>query len=316
MIHAIVIDPLAPSHLAFKEVDSPQAQPWEALVQVKAISLNRGEVKDAQEQEVSSRPGWDFAGIVIEPAKSGAGPLKGARVVGLLPMGAWSEQVAAPVSMLAQIPDKLTFSEAATLPVAGLTALYALRKGGMLLGKRIFITGSTGGVGLFAHQLAAQSGAYVVGTASTEEKAELVRKAGADEVVIGYSAISSARQFGPYDLIIDSVGGDTLAALLPQLAPQGICVAVGFSSSNTATIDMMNLVTSGGRTLYSFFLGEELTRQSAADDLSLLARLVADGRLKPRIEVETPWTEIDTVSRNLLERKFSGKAVLHLGHHN
>lgn len=316
MIHAIVIDPLAPSHLALKEVDAPQAQPWEALVQVKAVSLNRGEVKDAKEQEASSRPGWDFAGIVIEPAKNGAGPLKGARVVGLLPMGAWSEQVAAPVSMLAQIPDKLTFTEAATLPVAGLTALYALRKGGMLLGKRIFITGSTGGVGLFAHQLAAQSGAYVVGTASTEEKAELVREAGADEVVIGYSAISSARQFGPYDLIIDSVGGDTLAALLPQLAPQGICVAVGFSSSNTATIDMMNLVTSGGRTLYSFFLGEELTRQSAADDLSLLARLVADGRLTPRIEVEAPWTEIDTVSRNLLERKFSGKAVLHLGYHN
>ncbi|WP_019912393.1 zinc-binding dehydrogenase [Paenibacillus sp. HW567] len=312
MIRAIVVDPLAPSHLALKEVDAPQAQPWEALVQVKAVSLNRGEVIDAKDQEVSSRPGWDFAGIVIEPAKSGAGPQKGARVVGLLPMGAWSEQVAAPVSMLTEIPDKLTLTEAATLPVAGLTALNALRKGGMLLGKRIFITGSTGGVGLFTHQLAAQSGAFVVGTASTEEKALLVREAGADEVVIGYSAISSACKFGPYDLIIDSVGGDTLAALLPQLAPQGICVAVGFSSSHTATINMMNLVTSGGRTLYSFFLGEELTRQSAANDLSLLARLIADGRLTPRIEVEAPWTEIDTVARKLMERKFSGKAVLHL----
>ncbi|WP_337103876.1 zinc-binding dehydrogenase [Paenibacillus sp. YIM B09110] len=312
MIRAVVIDPLAPSHLAFKEVDAPQAQPWEAIVQVKTVSLNRGEVRDATEQETSSRPGWDFAGIVIEPAKSGAGPQRGARVVGLIPMGAWSEQVATPVSMLAQIPDKLTFTEAATLPVAGLTALNALRKGGMLLGKRIFITGSTGGVGLFAHQLAAQSGAYVVGVASTEEKAELVREAGADEVVIGYSATSSARQFGPYDLIIDSVGGDTLAALLPQLAPLGICVAAGFSSSKTATIDMMNLVASGGRTLYGFFLGDEITRQSAADDLSLLARLVADKRLTPRIAVEAPWTEIDTVARNLMERKFSGKAVLHL----
>ncbi|MFB5678155.1 zinc-binding dehydrogenase [Paenibacillus terreus] len=313
MIRAIAVDPLAPSHLAFKEVDAPLAQPWEALVQVKAVSLNRGEVKDAKDQEASSRPGWDFAGIVIDPAKNGAGPQKGARVVGLLPMGAWSEQVAAPVSMLAEIPDKLTFAEAATLPVAGLTALNALRKGGMLLGKRIFITGSTGGVGLFAHQLAAQSGAFVVGTASTEEKAKLVLEAGANEVIVGYSAMSSAAQFGPYDLIIDSVGGDTLALLLPQLAPQGICVAVGFSSSNTATIDMMNLVTSGGRTLYSFFLGEELTRQSAADDLGLLARLVADGRLTPRIEVEAPWTEIDTVAHKLMERKFSGKAVLHIG---
>ncbi|MFB5267472.1 zinc-binding dehydrogenase [Paenibacillus enshidis] len=313
MIRAITVDPLAPSYLTFKEVDAPQAQPWEALVQVKAVSLNRGEVKDAKDQEASYRPGWDFAGIVIEPAKSGTGPQKGARVVGLLPLGAWSEQVAAPISMLSEIPDELTFAEAATLPVSGLTALNALRKGGMLLGKRIFITGSTGGVGLFAHQLAAQSGAFVVGTASTEEKAKLVREAGADEVIVGYSEISSVGKFGPYDLIIDSVGGDTLAALLPQLAPQGICVAVGFSSSNTATIDMMNMVTSGGRTLYSFFLGEELTRQSAADDLGLLARLVADGRLMPRIEVEAPWTEIDTVAQSLIERKFSGKAVLHIG---
>lgn len=313
MIRAITVDPLAPSYLTFKEVDAPQAQPWEALVQVKAVSLNRGEMKDAKDQEPSYRPGWDFAGIVIEPAKSGTGPQKGARVVGLLPLGAWSEQVAAPISMLSEIPDELTFAEAATLPVSGLTALNALRKGGMLLGKRIFITGSTGGVGLFAHQLAAQSGAFVVGTASTEEKAKLVREAGADEVIVGYSEISSAGKFGPYDLIIDSVGGDTLAALLPQLAPQGICVAVGFSSSNTATIDMMNMVTSGGRTLYSFFLGEELTRQSAADDLGLLTRLVADGRLMPRIEVEAPWTEIDTVAQSLIERKFSGKAVLHIG---
>ncbi|GIO40222.1 oxidoreductase [Paenibacillus antibioticophila] len=312
MIRTIVTDPLAPSNLAFKKVAPPQAMPWEALVQVKAFSLNRGEIKDANDSKASSRPGWDFAGIVIEPAKSGTGPQKGARVVGLLPMGAWSEQVAAPVAMLAEIPEKLTFAEAATLPVAGLTALYALRKGGMLLGKRIFITGSTGGVGLFAHQLAAQSGAFVVGTASTEEKAELVREAGSDEVIIGYSAILSARQFGPYDLVIDSVGGNTLAALLPQLAPQGVCVALGFSSSNTATIDMMNLVTSGGKTLYSFFLGEEATRQAVADDLSLLARLVIEKRLIPRIEVEANWNDIATVARDLKERKFSGKAVLHI----
>ena len=102
MIRTIVVDPHAPSHLAFKEVDAPQPKPWEALVQVKAVSLNRGEVSDAKNQEISSRPGWDLAGIVIEPAENGAGPQKGARVVGLLPMGAWSEQVAAPVSMLAE----------------------------------------------------------------------------------------------------------------------------------------------------------------------------------------------------------------------
>lgn len=309
-IRAIVSNPSAPSYLTVQEVEAPAAQPWEALVEVHTVSLNRGEVKDALVgQGMSSRPGWDFAGIVTQPAKIGDGPRAGARVVGLLPLGAWSEQVAAPISMLAEIPDEVEFAEAATLPVSGLTALNALRKGGLLLGKRVLITGSTGGVGLFAHQLSVLSGAYNIGIAGTEEKALLVRQAGADEVLVGASAAGS---LGPYDLIIDSVGGETLAALLPHLAPQGTCVAVGFSSSPSATLDMMNLVTHGGRTLYGFFLGEELTRTPAAPDLSLLARLVAAGRLTPTIAVEAPWTEVSTVAQQLIDRTFSGKAVLHV----
>ncbi|WP_018751265.1 zinc-binding dehydrogenase [Paenibacillus sanguinis] len=313
-IQAIVTDPASSSYLTIQEVEPPAAQPWEALVNVHAVSLNRGEVIDASHQDAYSRPGWDFAGIVTQPAKTGDGPAMGARVVGLLMHGAWSEQVAAPVSMLAEIPDEVSFAEAATLPVSGLTALNALRKGGLLLGKRVLITGSTGGVGLFAHQLSALSGAYNVGVASTEDKARFVREAAANEVLVGAAALaeSEASRFGPYDLIIDSVGGETLAALLPQLAPRGICVAVGFSSSPTANLDMMNLVTRGGRSLYGFFLGEELTRMTAASDLALLARLVADGRLTPRIAVEAPWTEIDSVARQLIDRTFAGKAVLHI----
>ncbi|WP_059052760.1 zinc-binding dehydrogenase [Paenibacillus senegalimassiliensis] len=313
-IRAIVSDPDFPSYLTIKEVEPPLAQPWEALVEVHAVSLNRGEVKDAIDQGASSRLGWDFAGIVTQPAKTGDGPPAGARVVGLLPLGAWSEQIAAPVSMLAEIPDEVGFAEAATLPVSGLTALNALRKGGLLLGKRVLITGSTGGVGLFAHQLSALSGAFNVGIASTEAKAQLVRAAGADEVLVGASPAVGAKasQLGPYDLIIDSVGGEMLAALLPHLAPQGICVAVGFSSSPTATLDMMNLVTRGGRTLYGFFLGEELTRTPAAPDLAMLARLVADKRLTPTIAVQAPWTEVGTVAQRLMDRTFSGKAVLHV----
>lgn len=313
-IQAIVSTPNSSSCLAIKRVEPPVPQPWEALVEVHAISLNRGEVKEALDLVSSSRLGWDFAGIITQPAKTGEGPPSGARVVGLLPFGAWSEQIAAPISMLAELPEGVGFAEAATLPVSGLTALNALRKGGLLLGKRVLITGSTGGVGLFAHQLSALSGAFNVGVASTAAKAELVRQAGADEVLVGASAAVGAKasQFGPYDLIIDSVGGETLAALLPQLAPQGICVAVGFSSSSIATLDMMNLVTRGGRSLYGFFLGEELTRSPAAPDLSMLAGLVAAGRLTPTIGVEASWTEVDAIAQRLMDRTFSGKAVLHI----
>jgi NADPH:quinone reductase len=110
------------------------------------------------------------------------------------------------MSRLAELPASVTFAQAATLPIAGLTALHALEKGGFLLNKRVLITGSTGGVGLFTHQLARLSGAYVVGTARQARHEALVREAGADEVIVG-DDISPARAYGPYHLIIESLVG-------------------------------------------------------------------------------------------------------------
>src|SRR6187200_2376491 len=165
-IRAKVVDPSVTGRLAINEVESPQPGPSEAVVQVEAISLNRGEVNHVMEAEAGWRPGWDLAGTVIKQAANDTGPKVGSRVVGMVidaytrvNAGAWAEQVAVPTNMLAEIPTNVTFAQAATLPVAGLTALRALEKGGLLLHKRVLITGSTGGVGLFAHQLARQSGA-------------------------------------------------------------------------------------------------------------------------------------------------------------
>ena len=196
-IRAIVVDPSVIGRLAINEVESPQAGPSEALVEVQAISLNRGEVRDVMEARAGWRPGWDLAGTVIKQASNGTGPKVGSRVVGMVHVhgGAWAEQVAVPTNMLAEIPTNVTFAQAATLPVAGLTASYALDKGGLLLHKRVLITGSTGGVGLFAHQLARLSGAYIVGTARNVRNEALVREAGADEVIVG-DDISLARPHG------------------------------------------------------------------------------------------------------------------------
>jgi NADPH2:quinone reductase len=308
-IRAIVVDPEVPGRFVIKGVEAPQPAPSEALVQVEAISLNRGEVVRAMAAQPGWRPGWDLAGTVIKPAANGTGPQAGSRVVGMsLPAGAWAEQVAVPTNLLARIPDRVTFAQAASLPIAGLTALRALEKGGLLLNKRVLITGSTGGVGLFAHQLARRSSAYIVGTVRHTRNEVLVREAGADEVIVG-DDLEPARAYGPYDLIIESLGGKALASALPLLAPGGTCVTLGGSVSPSAAFDVNNF---GGVTVYGLRIYIELQRRAASPDLAWLAQLVAEQQLRTPIEVEASWHDIGELAQGLLQRQFTGKAVLHL----
>ncbi len=310
-IRAVVVDPEVPGRLAIKEVDAPQSRPSEALVQVAAISLNRGEALGAMHFGAGWRPGWDLAGTVLAQAADGTGPKVGSRVVGSVGAGAWAEQVAVPTDRLAELPTSVTFAQAATLPVAGLTALRALEKGGLLLNKRVLITGSTGGVGLFAHQLAKLSRAYVVGTVRQARHEALVREMGADEVIVGED-IEPARAYGPYDLIIDMVGGKTLENAIPLLATGGTCVIVGGSASSSATVDFGALIRTGRVTLYALNMYVEFDRRPRSEDLAWLAQLVAEHRLQTSIEVEASWHDIGKVAHRLRERQFVGKAVLHL----
>jgi NADPH:quinone reductase-like Zn-dependent oxidoreductase len=261
--------------------------------------------------EAGWRPGWDLAGTVIKQAASGTGPKVGSRVVGSVATGAWAEQVAVPTNRLAEIPASVTFAQAATLPTAGLTALHALEKGGLLLNKRVLITGSTGGVGLFAHQLARLSGAYVVGTARHARNEALVREAGADEVIVG-DDLEPARAYGPYHLIIESLGGKTLASALSLLATGATCVTLGWSASPEVTIDVRDLIRTGRTTLYGLNLSEELDSRARSEDLAWLAQMVARQQLRTPIEVEASWHEIGEIAQRLLQRQFTGKAVLHL----
>ncbi|MCA1731508.1 MAG: zinc-binding dehydrogenase [Actinobacteria bacterium] len=298
--------------MSLGETEVPSPTPSEVLVRVSAISLNRGEVRRAQMAEDGSNPGWDLAGTVEQPAANGAGPQAGARVVGFLPSGAWAELAAVPTNSLAELPENVSFEQAATLPVAGLTALYTLEKGGELLGRGVLVTGASGGAGHFAVQLARLSGARVVALVRREEHEQLVHEAGAHQVAVGEDAENAAR-FGPYHLVLESVGGKVLGGAMGMLAPGGTCVTFGSSGEAETSFDVRSFYLAGGARLYGFILFHEVLAHPASDGLARLSRLVAEGRLTPLVSVEAPWEEVGEVARRLLDRGYTGKAVLNVG---
>jgi NADPH:quinone reductase len=310
-IRAVIVDPNVAGRLALDEVDAPTPAANEALIRVAAISLNRGEIRRASTAQAGWRPGWDLAGIVETPAADGSGPRQGARVVGFLASGAWGELVSVPTDALAELPPSVTFAQAATLPVAGLTAYHALKKRGLLLNQRVLITGASGGVGNFAIQLARLSGAKVVAHLRQSKYEAIVKAAGAHQVVIGED-ISPAKEYGPYHLVVDSVGGNVLGTALGLLGKNGLAVVFGTTGGQEVTFNASSLYAVGGASLYGLILFHELKWESASVGLKLLVELVESGELRPLIDIEAPWTEIADVSQQLTDRRFPGKAVLYV----
>ena len=196
--------------------------------------------------------------------------------------------------------------------LAGLTALHALRQGGLLLGRKVLVDGATGGVGHLACQLALAAGAVVWGQARRPESQDAVAEWCGGRVVVGRDLLA-AKPHGPFWLILDSLGGPALSAALLMLQPGGTCVTFGVSDSGTATFESREFFGAGGARLYGLTLFHELMSvERASIGLRLLAELIAAGKLKPQIAVEASWNEIGTIARRLIDRQFAGKAVLHI----
>jgi NADPH2:quinone reductase len=309
-MRAIIVDSLALMRLAIHEVPLPTIGSNEVMVQVKATSLNLGEVRHSRTADEGYRPGWDVAGIVVQSSPLGNLSV-GTRVVGFVEPGAWAEYVAVPLDSLAVLPDSVSFKQAATLPGAGLTALHAVEHGGTLSGKKVLVTGASGGVGHFAVQLATLNGGTVTGLIRRAEVEPMVRAAGAKFIAMGDDA-SAASHLGPFDLIIESVGGRTLSTALRLLAPDGTCVSFAASSAVEVAFDARRFFATGGATLYGLLLPHELKRRSASQGLEILVDLVASKQLYPHVSLEDSWTQVSSLARQLLERRASGKIVMYI----
>jgi NADPH2:quinone reductase len=294
-------------HVELAEVPEPRAPlPSEAVVEVRALSLNRGESNGLASATPGDIHGWDLAGVVAQAAQDGSGPAQGTRVVGVkYPPGAWAERVNVPADTLAPLPDGVTFEQAATLPVAGLTALRAYEQAGLLLGKRVAVTGASGGVGLFALQLARLSGAHVTAIA---RRSEGLQELGAHEVVDTLDPDGG----DTFDVILDGVGGPLLAAALQRVAPGGTVVSYASTIPDPVSYPAGLFFRRAPRAkLYGLFIFAELehTRTTAAD-LTRLAGLVASGDLTVDASHTASWSEAPHAVTQLLNGEIRGKAVL------
>ncbi|MBO0735546.1 MAG: zinc-binding dehydrogenase [Alphaproteobacteria bacterium] len=301
---AVVNTPHAATPVEIREIPEPLAAPDEGLVEVRAFSLNRGELRLFQMRPEGWRPGQDISGVVVQAAADGSGPKPGARVVALADNAGWAQRVAVPAHRMALLADTVRYEEAAAVPVAGLTALRTLRLGAPLLGKRVLITGAAGGVGHLATQIAARSGARVTAVVGSAERGRHLR--GVDEVVEG---IDNAQ--GLFALILESAGGASLAAAVARIEPKGTIVIFGNSSGEPTSLSFRDLAEHPNARLQAFSYFTSEAEERFAPDLTLLVSLIAEGSMKPQL-VERSWRDLAQVAPQLRDRRVPGKAVFRI----
>ena len=285
----------------------------EAVVRTRAFSVNRGELGRAKRAtKAEYHIGWDFVGTVERVAADGSGPALGTRVVGFSTrMEGWAELVPIPTSDIAPVPDDVTDAQAATLPVAGMTALHAVDAATGLLGRKALVTGATGGVGMFAVQLARLAGADVdAQIRRDDQRAFLEELGGCTPVVTADGGV--LHEHGPYRLVVDGVSGPVLQNALRAIAPDGVCVCYGVTAAPDITVNVSDFMRRGLANVMGFHLYGKGESSPAAENLPRLLRLVAAGRLNCVVTREASWSEIDTIAAELLDRRYLGKAVLYV----
>jgi NADPH:quinone reductase len=306
-MRAIVTVPGSDSHFNITECPIPVPAPDQALIRVTAFSLNQGEVRTAMAASTSYIPGWDFAGVIIKAASNGNSPKEGTRVFGFVHQGAWAEYIIAAGEQMATTPDELSDAQAASLPVAGGTAVTCMESVGSLLDRQVLITGAAGGVGRILCQLTAMAGATIFAVSRRPNLKQQMENDGVMPQAV-FTTIEAAEAAGKYDVIFDSIGGHVLAVALSMLTANGTCVNFGNSSRQPTTFNVRSAEWPFHRKQL-IFLGPEVPANCTAV-FTQMAELVKQKRLHTPIDKELLWTSISEAAEWLVQQQVNGKIVL------
>jgi NADPH:quinone reductase-like Zn-dependent oxidoreductase len=286
--------------IAFREIPVPVPARDEALIECHSTTVSRGEIRHLAYTPEGRILGLDLAGVVIKQAADGSGPPVGARVIAMTGHsgGGFGQKAVLPAATLGVIPDALTWAEAGVLPNQGLTAFYSIRHAGLLVGKRVLVTGVTGGVARIAAQLAQLGGAEVTGTVSRPERVDAVKALNLAQVCVGTDVQ------GPFDLIVDTIGGAVLGHALDIVGPEGVVVTMGGGDGFDAPPDPA-VVPNGwffkhpGARLQAENVGlHVIRRDGVAEKLATLATLVASKKIMLDVD-EVSWREAERLANEL-----------------
>ena len=308
-----------PSAVQVVEVPDPVPAAGQVLVEVHAAGVSFPDVLQTQglyqmKPELPFVPGAEVAGVVVSaPEGSGFGP--GDRVVAFSVLGGFADLVAVDASLVFALPDGVSFAAGAALPMNYLTVDFALvRRGDLRAGETVLVQGAAGGVGVASIQLAKSLDARVIAVVSTEQKAEVARRAGADDVVMvdGFLAAVKGLTGGRgVDIVVDPVGGDRFTDNLRALAPEGRLLVVGFTGGTIPEVKVNRLLLNN-ISVVGVGWGAFWMRDPAylAEQWARLHPHLASGHLDPLLGNSYPLEQAADALLEIGERRALAKVLL------
>lgn len=310
-----------PSGVEVVDIPEPEAADGQVLVDVHAVGVSFPDLLlSAGKYQLKPEPpftlGVDLAGVV-RSAPADSGLTEGQRVAGCLPYGGGADVVAVGADMVFPLPGSMSFEQGAALPMNYLTAHFALGVRGQLReGETVLVHGAAGGVGTACIQVAKGCGGRVIAVVSTEEKGEVARAAGADEVVLTEGFLPAVKELTGgrgVDIVVDVVGGDLVTDSLRSLSEQGRLLVVGFAAGEIPTVRVNRLLLNNIDVRGVGWGAYAMARPGyCRGQWEELLPMIESGLVDPPIGATYPMEEARRALTDMAERRATGKLVLTL----